>query len=85
MVGLFTGHYGLRDHLHKMRLVAEQQCRFCSVSPESVEHILCECEALERKRLIHLGKARVTPDVVWKIEITWILDFINGLNLTSTL
>lgn len=83
IIGLYTGHCGLKEHLFKVRLVEERSCRFCTVSLETAEHILCSCEALERKRFIHLGKGRITPMDVWSLETSRILDYINGLNLSS--
>jgi ribonuclease HI len=62
LTGILTGHYGVNKILFKMGLVEDDKCRFCSQYEESMEHLLCDCDALARNRFITLGKGYPTPE-----------------------
>lgn len=57
LMGVLTGHCWLRDHAHRIGLYEDNKCSHCKVtgSVESVEHLLCSCPALARKRFYCLG------------------------------
>ena len=40
-----------------MKLAIDPTCRACGDSVESMKHLICECDALARKRMSVLGKA----------------------------
>ena len=42
-VGWFTGHWRVTYHLFKMGLSRSDDCRWCHVEEEIMEHLLCEC------------------------------------------
>jgi hypothetical protein len=52
VVAVLTGHAPVRRHLHTMGLIAgDPSCRFCGRDDETVQHIICCCEALARQHL----------------------------------
>jgi len=53
VIGLLTGHYTLRRHLHIMGLGNNPTCRKCGTEEETSVHVLCECEALVPLRYIY--------------------------------
>jgi len=55
VIGLLTGHYILRSHLHLLGLSDSPLCRRCGGEDENLAHILCECEALASLRHVYLG------------------------------
>jgi hypothetical protein len=51
VVGLLTGHFHLRKHLHRLGIYKEEPvCRKCGMGEETAHHIVFECEALGRIR-----------------------------------
>jgi hypothetical protein len=49
VVAILTGHAPVRKHLHTMDLFdGDPTCRFCGKETETVQHIICCCEALAR-------------------------------------
>ena len=42
VIGAFTGHGKFRYHLKKMKLLSNDECRFCNIEPETAEYLLCE-------------------------------------------
>ncbi|KAJ8933299.1 hypothetical protein NQ318_010615 [Aromia moschata] len=63
IVGLRTGHLPVREHLNKMGLYnGDLRCRMCNKETESALHILCQCEALDRKRQAIYGKPFMEPE-----------------------
>ena len=45
-----------------MKLAIDPTCRASGDSVESMKHIMCECDALARKRMSVLGKANREPE-----------------------
>jgi hypothetical protein len=45
VVAILTGHAPVRGHLFK----GDPTCRFCRKETETVQHIICCCEALARQ------------------------------------
>jgi hypothetical protein len=51
VVAILTGHAPLRGHLYTMGLFeGDPTCRYCRKETETVQHIICCCEALARQR-----------------------------------
>jgi ribonuclease HI len=84
IVGMMTGHCGLRDHLHKMGL-SDNGCRFCNHTRETAKHILCECAPLERSRFTHLGKGIMSVEDILHTDVKQILEFLKNVQLLNML
>lgn len=61
ITGVFTGHYGVRGILAKMRLTDSTECRLCGEEDETMKHVMCECHALARQRLKDFGAGYLEP------------------------
>ena len=61
-IAAYTGHYSTRSMLCKMGISEDPICRACNEDTESMEHILCECDGLARKRMDLLGVAYPLPE-----------------------
>jgi len=56
IVAILTGHAPVRKHLCVMGLFdGDPTCRFCKMEAETVQHIICYCEALARQRYNVIG------------------------------
>jgi hypothetical protein len=56
VVAILTAHAPVRTHLHTLGLFEEDSnCRFCKEEAETVQHIVCCCEALARQRFNVIG------------------------------
>ena len=62
VVGVLTGHFRLRRHLHIMQLVDSPLCEQCMEADETALHFIGECPAFTRARLLHLGSDVLTTD-----------------------
>jgi len=62
VIGLLTGHYTLRRHLHIMGLCNDPICRKFGTEEETSVHILCECEVLASLRHAYLGSFFLDPE-----------------------
>lgn len=49
--GILTGHFSVRYHLKKMRLVKQDTYWFCFIGKKLTEHLLSESEVLAQKRI----------------------------------
>ena len=65
VVAILTGHAPVRGHLYAMGLFdGDQTCRFCRKETETVQHIICCCQALARQRYNIFGNPLVeTKDI----------------------
>ena len=81
LTGYLTGHCSLRYHLNNIGLSETNVCRFCEMDIESSEHVLCECPALGRQRLHHLGGIVVSPCNLWNNKPKTVLKFLKSLKL----
>jgi hypothetical protein len=60
VVPILTGHAPVRKHLHTMGLLdGDHSCRFCGKETETVQHIICCCEALDHQRYNVFGSLEV--------------------------
>jgi hypothetical protein len=52
-VAIFTGHAPVRGHLYTMGLFdGDPTCRFCRKETETVQRIICCCQALAHQRYV---------------------------------
>ena len=62
--GLLTGYMAVKCYVNKLNLYQGSLCsRLCDKGPETAEHIICYCEALDHKRHFLFGKARLEPEL----------------------
>jgi hypothetical protein len=62
VIAILTGHAPVRKHLRTMGLFeGDSTCRFCRKEAETVQHIICRCEALARQRYNVFGSLEVEP------------------------
>ena len=62
VIVILTGHAPVRGHLYIMGLFdGNPTCRFCRMETETVQHIICCCEALARQRYNVFGMLTVEP------------------------
>ena len=57
LTGALSGYYATNQQLIRMKPAIDPTCRACGDSVESMKHLMCECDALARKRMSVLGKA----------------------------
>ena len=57
LVSVMTGHCLIGRHAVRLRVAASDFCRSCGdeEEEESIEHLLCTCPALARRRVLYLG------------------------------
>jgi hypothetical protein len=61
-VAFLTEHAPVRGHLRIIGLFnGDPSCRFCGMETETVQHIICCCEALSCQRYNVFGKLSVEP------------------------
>ena len=59
---IFKGHAPVRGQLYIVGLFdGDRICRFCGMETETVQHIICCCEALARQHYNVFGKLVVKP------------------------
>jgi hypothetical protein len=82
---IFTGHAPVRGHLlYIMGLFDEDPtCRFCRKETETVQHIMCCCEALARQRYNVFGNLIVEPKDISTASIKDLCLYIKGAGLLN--
>lgn len=57
LISIITGHNLLGKHAKRLGLAGNDSCRYCGCldCSEDTQHILCQCEALARRRMYILG------------------------------
>jgi len=59
---IYTGHAPVSGHLYTMDLFdGDPTCRFCGMETETVQHIICCCDALACQRCNVYGRLNVEP------------------------
>jgi hypothetical protein len=81
MLGLFTGHSHLKEHLFKLGLTDDPTCERHLKEDKSATHILCDCEAIAHLRFCHLGQFFMEPSYYYDIPINKLLHFIQSVGL----
>jgi len=62
VTAIYTGHVPVRGHLYTMGLFdGDPICRFCGMETETVQHIICCCEALACQHCNVFGRLTVEP------------------------
>jgi hypothetical protein len=83
-VAILTGHAPVRGHLYIMGLFdADPACRFCRMETETVQHIICCCEALARQRYNVFGKLIAEPKYICPSSVRELCLFIRGTGLLN--
>ena len=73
---MLTGHCTLRYFLNKIGRSDISSCRFCGVADETSSHILCDCWAVARTRLKHVGYGFMPVDMLKSVPPKNILAFL---------
>lgn len=83
IVGIFTGHCELNAHLYRIKRSDDPKCRFCNKERETPFHILCECEALARKRAnsAFFSNGFPSSSTIKQTKLQTILNFFKSLGL----
>jgi hypothetical protein len=83
-VAVLTGHAPVRRHLYTMGLFdGDPTCRFCRMETETVQHIICYCEALARQRYNVFGKLFAEPKEISSAAIRDLCLYIRGIGLLN--
>lgn len=83
IMGVFTGHYGVKGLLAKMGLSDDTDCRMCGEEAETMEHILCECHALARQRMKEFGIGYPKPKEFQTLPLVSIIRFMEVVEQTA--
>jgi hypothetical protein len=83
IVAIFTGHCELNAHLNRIKRSNDPICRFCKKGMETPFHILCECEALARKRAntAFFSNGFPSSSMIKQTKLHTILNFFKSLGL----
>jgi hypothetical protein len=82
VVAILTGHDPVRRHLYIMGLFdGDPTCRFCRIETETVQHIICCCEALARQRYNVFGRLIAEPKDISTASVRDLCLFIRGTGL----
>jgi len=84
VTAIFTGHAPVRGHLYIMGLFGgDPTFRFCRIETETVQHIICCCEALACQRYNVFGKLIVEPKDINKASLRDLCLFVRGTGLLN--
>jgi hypothetical protein len=84
VVAILTGHAPVRRHLNIMGLFdGDPTCRFCRMEIETVQHIICCCEALARQRYKVFGRLIAEPKDISRVSLRDLCLFIRGTGLLN--
>jgi hypothetical protein len=83
-VDIFIGHAPVRGHLYTVGLFGgDPTCRFCRKETETVQHIICCCEALARQRYNVFGNLFVEPKEISTATVRDVCLYIKGTRLLN--
>jgi ferredoxin-thioredoxin reductase catalytic subunit len=84
VVAILTGHAARRKHLRTMGLFeGDPTCRFCRKEAETVQHIVCYCEALVRQHYNVFGSLVVELTDICTASVRDLCLFIRGTGLRN--
>jgi hypothetical protein len=84
VVVILTGHAPARGHLYTMGLFdGDPTRRFCMKETETVQYIICCCEALARQRYNIFGNRLVEPKDISTASVRGLCLFIRGTGLLN--
>ena len=65
LIGIRTGHMAVKGHLNRIGVYnGDLKCRLCEKEPETVRHVICNCEALCRRRQQIFGEDTLDPEAL---------------------
>jgi hypothetical protein len=80
---VYTGHAPVRGHLFTVGLFdGDPICRCCGMETETVQRIVCRCEALARQRYDVFGKLIIEPKDISTASIRDLCLFIGSAGLS---
>jgi hypothetical protein len=83
-VAILTGHAPVRGHLYTMGLFdGDPTCRFCRKETETVQHIICSCEALANQRYNVFGNLFVEPKEISTVSAKDLCLYIKDTGLLN--
>jgi len=83
VVVILTGHAPVRGHLYTMGLFdGDPTCRFCRKEIETVQHVICCCEALAYQHYNIFEKLLVKPKDI-STSVRDLCLFIRGKGLLN--
>lgn len=85
LVRALTGHCGLNKHMYNLKISSTRECRFCKEADETPLHLICECEALMRKRSSYLGNYQLLPEELRNISANNIIRFLDTVGIGTEL
>jgi hypothetical protein len=81
---ILTGYAPVRKHLCTMGLFeGDPTCRFCRKEVETVQHIVCGCEALAHQRYNVFGCPFVEPKDISTASVRNLCLFVRGKGLLN--
>jgi hypothetical protein len=84
VVAILTGHAPVIGHLYPLGLFeGDPTCRYCRKETETVQHIICRCEALSRQRCNIFGNLLVEPKDTSTAPVRDLCIFIRGTGLLN--
>jgi hypothetical protein len=84
VVTILKGHAAVRRHLYITGLFeGDRTCRFCRKETETVQHIICCCEALACQRYNVFGNPFVEPKDIRTASAKDLCLFIRGTELLN--
>ena len=84
VAAILTGHASVRGRLYTMGLLdGDPTCRFCRKETETVQHIICYCQALACQRYNVFGNLLVEPKDISTASVTDLCLFIRGTGLLN--
>jgi hypothetical protein len=84
VVAVLTGHAPVWGHLYTMGLFeGDPTCRFCRNETETVQHIVCSCEALARQRYNNFGTLFAKPKDISTASVKDLCLFIRDTGLLN--
>lgn len=75
LTGIYTGHFGLKKHLHTIGTGTDPICRGCNEEEETMEHILCDCPSLLQFRRTILGNYSASLEDIGRCPPRRLLSF----------
>jgi hypothetical protein len=84
VVVILTGHAPVRRHLNIMGLCdGDLTCRSCRIETETVQHIICCCEALARQCYNLFGRLIAEPKDISTASVRDLCLFVRGTGLLN--
>ena len=84
VVAILTGHAPVRGHLRTIGLFdGDPSFRFCGMETETVQHLVCRCEALFRQRCNVFGELTIERKYIRTATIRDLCLFIRNTGLSK--